>query len=262
MSSKKTQQVGPRHLVIPDCQVKPGVPTDHLVWAAKYAAIKKPDVIVNLGDFYDLPSLSSWDKGKLASHGKYLQDDLDAGEAGLKLFHDTLKKHAPKGYKPRLHVVKGNHEIRLYRHVESNPELNKSFGDHSFAFKKYGWTEHDFLDPVEINNVTYCHFFPLSANGRVTNSRNGAPSALAQVRRMMRNCVAGHAQGLDTASIQTPGRIIRGIIAGSYYIHSEKYIPKIGDTYWKGLLLLNDLRPESGFDLCEVSMDYLRRRFG
>ena len=35
-----------RILVIPDCQVKQGVPLEHLTWAGRYAAKKKPDVIV------------------------------------------------------------------------------------------------------------------------------------------------------------------------------------------------------------------------
>ena len=32
-----------RHLVIPDTQVKPGLPTDHLYWAGRYAAATKPN---------------------------------------------------------------------------------------------------------------------------------------------------------------------------------------------------------------------------
>ena len=50
--------------VIPDCQIKEGVPTEHLEWAGQYIADKKPDVIVNIGDFWDMPSLSSYDKGR------------------------------------------------------------------------------------------------------------------------------------------------------------------------------------------------------
>ena len=39
-----------RYVVIPDTQVKPGVPTDHLEWAGRYVAEKRPDVVVHLGD--------------------------------------------------------------------------------------------------------------------------------------------------------------------------------------------------------------------
>ena len=48
-------------LVIPDCQIKEGVPTDHLTWAGKAIVDYRPDVVVNLGDFADMPSLSTHD---------------------------------------------------------------------------------------------------------------------------------------------------------------------------------------------------------
>ena len=34
------------HFIIPDTQIKDGVPLDHLTWAGKYIAEKKPDVVV------------------------------------------------------------------------------------------------------------------------------------------------------------------------------------------------------------------------
>ena len=32
-----------KHLIIPDTQVKPGTPINHLGWAGQYAVDKKPD---------------------------------------------------------------------------------------------------------------------------------------------------------------------------------------------------------------------------
>ena len=40
--------------VIPDTQVKPDVPLDHLLYAGRYIASKKPDVIVMIGDWWDM----------------------------------------------------------------------------------------------------------------------------------------------------------------------------------------------------------------
>ena len=48
-----------RHLIIPDCQVRPGDDLSFLNWIGQYIIDKKPDVIVHLGDFADMPSLSS-----------------------------------------------------------------------------------------------------------------------------------------------------------------------------------------------------------
>jgi hypothetical protein len=256
-------KLGPRHMFIPDTQVKPGVATDHIAWAARYAASKLPDVIIQAGDWYDMPSLSSWDRGKKASHGRTVRDDMQAGDDAIALFERELKKHAPRGYNPRKVITLGNHEDRMHRHVEEFPELDGTIGTDRIAFHRHGWMVVPFLQPITVHGVTYAHFFPLNAQGRVSSSKHGAPSAQAQVKRMMRSSVAGHRQGLDTSVIHTPGRTVRGVIAGSYYQHSEGYLTKMGDTYWRGVLLFNDVRPASGeFDICEVSLQFLERRFG
>ena len=55
------------HVVIPDTQAKPGVPTDHLRWIGQYIVDEFRDLpikIIHLGDHADMPSLSSYDKGK------------------------------------------------------------------------------------------------------------------------------------------------------------------------------------------------------
>ena len=39
-------------LILPDTQTKVGVDIDHLVAAGNYAAERRPDVIVHLGDHY------------------------------------------------------------------------------------------------------------------------------------------------------------------------------------------------------------------
>ena len=59
-----------KHMVIPDTQVKPGCPIEHLKWAGQYAVDKKPDVIVHIGDHWDMPSLSHYDKGTTSFEGR------------------------------------------------------------------------------------------------------------------------------------------------------------------------------------------------
>jgi hypothetical protein len=46
------------HFVIPDCQVKPGVPIDHIGWIGEYLVERKPSTVICLGDFADMESLS------------------------------------------------------------------------------------------------------------------------------------------------------------------------------------------------------------
>ncbi|MFN9898134.1 MAG: metallophosphoesterase, partial [bacterium] len=95
-------------LVIPDCQIKEGVPTDHLTWAGKAIVDYRPDVVVNIGDFSDMPSLSTHDiKGSKYFEGlRYKKDVEVAKEAMQKLlsplreFQQRQKRNKEKLYKP------------------------------------------------------------------------------------------------------------------------------------------------------------------
>ena len=98
-----------KHLVIPDTQVKPNSPTDHLRWAGLYAAEKKPDVIVHIGDHFDMPSLSSWDVGKKSFEGRRYKDDIEAGIHAMEVFlqpirdeQQRLKVNKHKQWRPRM----------------------------------------------------------------------------------------------------------------------------------------------------------------
>ena len=67
-----------KHMVIPDCQIKPGHSVQYLKWIGQYIVDKQPDVIVCIGDFADMPSLSSYDTGKKAFEGRTYKADIKA----------------------------------------------------------------------------------------------------------------------------------------------------------------------------------------
>ena len=81
-----------KHLVIPDTQVKPGDRADHLRWAGEYAAEKKPDVIVHIGDHWDMPSLSSYDVGKKSFEGRRYVNDVEAGINAMHKFLEPIQR--------------------------------------------------------------------------------------------------------------------------------------------------------------------------
>lgn len=254
--------VGPKHMVIPDTQCKPGVDMDHMAWAGRYAADRRPDVIVHLGDHYDMASLSSYDRGKRQMEGRRYEDDIAAGRRGLELFEKNLRRYAPRGYRPRKVVTLGNHENRIQTAIDDNAQLEGKLSMNDLAFKEFGWEVVPFLTPIRIHGIVYCHFFPIGPKGRVTNAKHGAPSAEAQCRRMMATCTAGHRQGLDCAIVHTPGATYRGMIAGSFYRHTEPYLSPMGQNVWHGVLIKHDIDVKTGFyNLMEVDMRFLERRF-
>ena len=249
-----------KHLIIPDTQVKPDVPVSHLDWAGQYIVEKRPDVIVHLGDHWDLPSLSSYDKSD--KPGLYatqrIKADLEAGDRALDLLEARLAKASD--YRPRKIILIGNHEQRFDRFILANPQLDGLLTPPWYHAAALGWEVISFLEPVVVDGVAYCHYFCRSANGSVVNSKRGAPSARAQVNREMRSCTAGHKQGLDVHIQPVGDGMKRGVIAGSFYQHEEAYLTPQGTSYWRGLLVKHEVH-QGNYNLMEVSMDYLKRKF-
>jgi hypothetical protein len=250
-----------RILTIPDTQCKPGVPLDHLTWAGKAICDYKPDVVVHLGDHWDFPSLSSHDKpGSKYFEGKRYMADVEAGNIGmdmllapLKELQKTQKTTKHKVYKPRMVFLRGNHEHRLTRAVQSNPMLEGLMTYDHLNLKD--WEVHDFLKPVFINGVGFSHYWPVGAMGRP------ASSAAVLVNKLHMSCVAGHQQGKQIAyGKRADGKSICGIIAGSYYQHDEDYMDQLSNTHWRGLLVMNEVA-DGQFDELFLSINYLKAKY-
>lgn len=252
-----------RILVIPDCQVKPGVPTEHLEWAGKAICEYRPDVVVNIGDFADMPSLSTHDKaGSKYFEGKRYKDDIAAAKEGMKkllaplrTLQKTQKESKHKVYKPRMVLTLGNHENRINRAVANSPILEGVISIKDLDYER-DWEVVEFIRPVFIGGVGFSHYWPTGAMGRPAASANTIISKLHQ------SCVAGHQQGKQVAyGKRADGTPICAIIAGSYYLHDEDYMDSLSNIHWRGLVVLNEVK-DGAFDEMFLSMNYLKGKYG
>ena len=250
-----------KHLFIPDVQAKDGVPLDHLSWLGQYIVDKKPDVIVLAGDFADMPSLSSYDKGTKSFEGRRYKKDIAAARNGMDLLLAPLKEFnahqktlKQKQYKPRMVMTLGNHEERIARAINNSAELDGVIGYHDLPYED--WEVHDFLKPVVIDGVMYVHY--------LSNPMSGKPyagTALNQLAKVQHSFCVGHKQTLDHATYFTPlGKQTIGIVAGAFYQHDEDYKGYQGNAHWRGCVMLNDVK-DGQFDPMFVSLEYLRRRY-
>jgi hypothetical protein len=254
MKSKKI-----RHLVIPDSQVKPGVPIDHLEWAGMYAAEKKPDVIVHIGDFWDMPSLSSYDVGTKSFEGRRYKHDIDTGVAAMEMFLKPIRdeqarliRNKEKQWNPRMVFTTGNHEQRIITAINKDSKLEGLMGLQDLELVRMGWEVYPFLEPVVIDGIVYCHYFTSGVMGRPVSSA----SALANKKMM--SCVMGHVQDRDIAyRRRADGSSITGLFAGIFYQHDEDYLGGQGNNSWRGIWLLNDV-VNGSFDELPISLSYLR----
>ena len=252
-----------KHIVIPDCQIRPGDDTKFLRRIGQYIVDQKPDTVVQIGDFADMPSLSSYDVGKKSFEGRRYRADIEAANTAMEEllsplveFNSKARKNKERQYKPRMVLTLGNHEDRISRAVNNDPKLDGTIGLQDLKYSDYGWDVVPFLQPVILDDVAYCHYFVTGVAGRPS------VSAAAQLSKQHMSCIAGHQQGLQIATgHNAAGYRLTSIIAGSCYEHDEDYLGAQGNRHWRGILVLHEVA-SGQFDLMPVSLSYLEKRYG
>jgi hypothetical protein len=250
--------------VIPDVQVKPDSDTSHLTWISKYLVEKKPAVIVQLGDFADMSSLSSYDVGKKSFEGRRYTEDIKAAHLAMARLmtpiyneQQRLKRNKEKQWTPRLVLTLGNHENRIERAVENDSKLEGLLSLGDLNYERFGWEVVPYLQPVVISGIAFCHYFVSGVMGRPVTS------ARMLLAKHHMSCIAGHQQGRDIAYGKRPnGDNLIGLISGSCYLGDEEYLNPQTNDCWHGIWMLNEVSERGSCDELPVSLNYLRSKYG
>jgi hypothetical protein len=255
--AKTVKSAGVKILVIPDVQAKPGHDFSYLRKLGQYIVEKKPDTIICLGDFADMPSLSSYDVGKKSFEGRRYKSDIESSKIAMKALLEPLNKYKTKksGYNPKMVMLYGNHENRINRAVNDDPKLDGVLSLDDLEYEKSGWKTVPFLEVHVENGIAFSHYFTTGLAGRP------ASTASAQLNKKHMSCIAGHQQGLQIATAyRADGQQITSIIAGSFYEHDEDYMSPQGNKHWRGVLMLHEVN-DGAFDLMPVSLNYLNKKY-
>jgi hypothetical protein len=247
-------------LVLFDVQAKPSVDFSYLRAIGNYILAKKPDVIVNIGDFADMESLSSYDKGLKSFEGRSYQKDIwaareamDALLTPLYEYNKEMKKQKQKLYKPRMVLTLGNHENRINKAINEDRKLDGLISTDDLPYQD--WEVYKFLEVVLIEGIAFSHYFTSGAMGRPV----GTASALLNKKHM--SCIAGHQQGRQIAfARRADGKDMTAIICGSSYEHDEDYLGVQGNQHWRGLYLLHNVS-DGAFDECAVPISYIKEHY-
>lgn len=243
-----------RHFIIPDRQAKPGVPLDHNRWLGQAIADYKPDRVIDLGDAADFPSLSSYASAK-EKEGQRLLKDIEIANRADDILFESMGSFRPK----TLHKLAGNHENRLDRFLSEHPVLEGVVSLDALNIKEHGWIHVPYLygspQAIELDGLAYAHYF--------ANVNTGKPiggNATYKLAAIGQPFVQGHVQGYDIGTKQfATGRTIRGIVAGSCYLHDEEY-KGMANNHWRGAVVLNEV--ENGvFSEMPLTMNYLCEKY-
>lgn len=252
-----------RILVIPDVQAKPGQDFSFLRWVGQYAVDKKPDVIVQIGDFADMPSLSSYDVDKKSFEGRtYMDDVLATHEAMDNLMAPIYKEMVRlqvgkrKKWEPRLVLTLGNHENRINVAIENDRKLDGLISIDNLKYKELGWEVIPFLQPVTIGGISFCHYFVSGVMGRPVSS------ARALVMKKHMSCVMGHVQAseIDMSQRRADGTPLLGLFAGIYTPYDEGYLNPQSNKQHRQVWMLQEV--EDGFAYPQpISIDFLKNKY-
>jgi len=253
-----------RILVIPDSQIRPGDTYEFLSNIGKYAVDLLPDYIIHLGDFADMPSLSSHDKaGSKSMEGLRYKADINSVKDAMKVLLAPIKEHQAalkqnnrKRWNPKLIMLYGNHEHRINRAVHNDPKLEGLISLDDLEYEKFGWQTVPFLQPINVEGVMFCHYFVSGVMG------NPCTSAKAILNKHHQSCIAGHQQGRDIAfARRADGQEMTAMIVGSGYDHDEAYLNSQTNNHWRGVVVLNEVN-NGQFDEMMISLRYLKGKYG
>lgn len=252
-----------RHVIIPDTQIRPGVDTTHLEWAGHAIVDYKPDVIVVMGDWWDLPSLSTHDApGSKEAEGRRVHTDIEAGNEAFWRFMLPIEKEMErliitrrKQWRPRMEFLFGNHEDRLSRAIFRDPKWEGVISLDSL--KTPHFNRNPFLKIVEIDGIKYSHYFPNPFSGKPIGG-----TIISRLNNIGSSFVQGHQQGFLYASKQYPDHVKHGLVCGRFYSHHEHYrAADVQHSEWNGIVVLNEVN-RGDYCVMPLTYNYLREKFG
>ena len=260
-----TKRIGKEILVIGDSHATPKANNDRFEWLGNFIVDKKPDIIVDIGDMADMPSLSTYDKGSIHSEGLRYTDDIECAiDAQQKINKPideynkilTKKKHLKK-YSPLRKKVLGNHEQRIVRAAEADPALNGHLKISDLQYKEHGWDVYPFLKPYCVQGIAFKHYHTSGIMGKAIGGDHHAANL---VKKGFHSCVVGHShlRGYFETTDIMENRLF-GLVAGCYFEHEDHYTTE-GARSWRGLVMLHEAIDGS----CEpawYSMDYIKQRY-
>lgn len=253
--------MGKTYIIVPDQHAHPDHNNDRADYLAQLIIDVRPDVVVNLGDAADMPSLSSYDKGKRSYHGRSYRADIESHLDFQSRMWDPVK--ARKKKMPHTIVLEGNHEHRIERALDLSPELDSTIGFSDYNFEEYydEVIRYDGGTPgvFQLDNILFAHYFITGVSGRPVGGERPAHMLLDKVGA---SCIAGHLHTFDYATRTNINRQTRnGLIAGVYQDYDSEWAGNINHLWRAGVAILRNVE-DGDYDLQWVSLKSLKDEYG
>lgn len=253
------------HLVVPDCHAHPDFNNDRAELLAKLTIDLRPDVVINLGDTFDMPSLCSYDRGTKAFHGRNYEKDISSGIEFNERWWAPVKRTKKK--LPYRVYIEGNHEHRIKRAIQLQPELEGerfgvSFKDLDLSSYYDSVVEYSGGTPgiAEIDGIIYSHFLISGVKGLPISGEHPAYQLLT---KHYQSTTVGHLHTVDYCSRTTvKGQRLNGLVAGCFIDYRSDWAGEANKFWWSGVVIKHNVDGFGNYDVEFVSMDQLRKDYG
>lgn len=249
------------HLVIPDPHAHPDFNNNRADWIGKLILDLKPDVVINMGDMFDMPSMAGYDKGKKSFWGRTYRKDLDAGLEFDERMWSPIRRAKRK--LPFSVFLEGNHEERLKRAISLQPELEGTIGFDDFELNRnYNEVIHyEGSTPgiIGLDGVHYAHYFISGILGRPIGGEHPAYQLLA---KQFTSCTCGHLHTTDYCVRTTPdGNRLMGLVAGVGQDYDAPWAGERNRLWWRGVIIKREVENGS-YSPQWVSLEELEKEYG
>jgi hypothetical protein len=146
-----------------------------LTWIARHASEHRYDRIIQVGDWSTFDSVNTHeDNSTLGGRLKpKIKDDLE----NLTQTHQYFRRGMADDYRPKLDFLLGNHENRLERFENANPESAQTFTlSRDEAFAQFGWRTRPYGELFYVEGVAFTHH-PTNGSGRAFGGKTGPQRA-------------------------------------------------------------------------------------
>jgi hypothetical protein len=260
---------GEKVLIIPDAHAHPQFDNTRFSWLGQLIAEERPDTLVCLGDFADMPSLSGYDKGKKSFEGRRYKKDVDAARDAMSMmmgptevYNEGLRLRRKQQYKPKKVMLLGNHEDRINRAINDHAELDGTIGMNDLGYADAGWEVIPYQDSVNVAGFQMSHHFASGVGGRPISGMNVAAT---MTRLLLKSAVIGHNHVFDWCERTRPdGTKVVGISAGCYTHPKfvESWNKGTFHMYWRGVIVLDDAKDGYYGAMRCVTQDHLKKLYG
>jgi hypothetical protein len=249
-----------RHLCIPDSHAHPGHSNDRADWLGKAMFDLKPDIVVHLGDSADMSSLRHDSKGKLSFEGKRYRKDIASHLDFQERMWHQYKKH--KKRKPLSYFLIGNHEDRISRYVDLNPELDGVISMDDLELEEFydEVVPYDGLTPgiKTINGVDYAHYM---VSGVANRPISGQHLAYNLNQKRHRSSTVGHNHTLSfDVQVNDKGNTLMSLCAGVYQDYKTDWAGQAEHKWWKGLIV-KDFSAPGVYSPTFISIEELKEAY-